>query len=154
MCSRKDVSGFTLIELVVAMVIIGVGLAGVMTAYNQVVLSSVNPLVRKQLLSVAEGMMEEVMLEQFAPAAGVIVGCNRAAADDVRDYDGYDQPVCDVDGNALAELNGYRVAVAVADDVLTGVAAAVAVPALRVTVTASSGADEMELTGWRTDIGQ
>ncbi len=57
--------GFTLIELVMFIVIVGVGLAGVLLGVNQAVAASADPQVRKQALSIAQALMEEVSLQAF-----------------------------------------------------------------------------------------
>jgi len=143
----RDSRGFTLIEMIIAIVIIGVGLAGVLLAFNTTVKSSADPMIHKQMLAVAEEMMEEILLKPYAVAAGTIPpGCNRSAADDIQDYNGYSQPVCDIDGTAVAGLAGYTVGVTVVAENWQGIA-----NTLRVAVTVTSGGESMVLTGWRTD---
>lgn len=142
--------GFTLVEMVIAIVIISVGLAGVLMAFNATVKSSADPMIHKQMLAIAEEMMEEILLKPYAPATGAISGCNRASADDVSDYAAYtDQPVCDIDGTAVAGLSGYTVSVAVDAAASLGTLAS---GVKKVTVTVKYGASEpLELVGWRTD---
>lgn len=149
--STKRQTGFTLIEMVMAIVIISVGLAGLLVAFNTTVKSSADPLIRKQMLAIAEEMMEEILLKPYAPAAGTISGCNRAGADDVSDYAAYtNQPVCDIDGTAVAGLGGYAVTVAVDSSASLGTLASPHVK--KVTVTVSHGSsDSLSLVGWRTD---
>lgn len=135
--------------MVIAIVIIGIGLAGVLLAFNTTVKSSADPLIRKQMLAVAEEMMEEILLKPFTAGAGSISGCNRSSADDVSDYSGYNQSVCDIDGNAVAGLAGYNVAVTVDSaaslDTLGGGAVK------KVTVVVTHGSESISLLGWRTD---
>jgi len=145
---RRRARGMTLMELILAIVVIGVGLAGVLVAFNQAVFRSADPMVRKQMLAIAEEMMEEVTLKPFAvqpvvPAAG----CARASHDDARDYNGYSSAgICDIDGNAIPSLATYGVTVTVTLGALpTGVAA------LRVVVTVTHGpAETLTLVGYRT----
>lgn len=149
--SINRLRGFTLVETILAIVVIGVGLAGVLSAFNTAVRSSADPMLRKQMLSLAEEMLEEVMLKPWAAGSGTISGCNRSNADDLLDYNGYDQGVCNVDGTALPGLAGYRVVVGVA-------AAADAIGgspngARRITVTVSRGSESLALSGWRTNYG-
>lgn len=146
--SRRCVRGMTLIELVLSIVVIGVGLAGVLVAFNQAVFRSADPMVTKQMLSIAEEMMEEVTLKPFAVQPVVPpAGCARATHDDARDYHGYASVgICDIDGNAIPALATYNVAVTVTLGALpTGVAA------LQVVVTVTHGPGEiLTLVGYRT----
>ncbi len=57
--------GISFIELIIFMVIIGVGLAGILNAMNLTTRTSADPLVQKQALMLAEGLMEEVQLARF-----------------------------------------------------------------------------------------
>ena len=144
----KTTAGFTLIEMVIAIVVIGIGLAGVLTVFNIAVKSSADPLIRKQMLAVAEEMMEEILLKPYAPGAGTISGCNRTGADNVSDYAGYNQPICDIDGTAVPGLSGYSVAVAVNTSASL---ATLSSSVTKITVTVTHGGDSMVLVGWRTD---
>lgn len=144
--SNSRASGFTLIEMIFAIVIIGVGLAGILAAFNTTVRSSADPMIQKQMQVIAEEMLEEILLKPYAVAAGAIAGCDRSAADDVRDYNGYSQAICDIDGTAVAGLAGYNVTVAVDSVNWQGIA-----NTLRVTVTVTRGTESLGLIGWRTD---
>jgi MSHA pilin protein MshD len=53
--------GFTLIELTMFIVIVGVAIAGILVVYNQTVRNSADPMVRKQALALAESLMAEVL---------------------------------------------------------------------------------------------
>lgn len=146
----KRSDGFTLIEMVIAIVIIGVGLAGVLTAFTTTVRSSADTLIYKQMLAVAEGMLEEILLKPYAVGTGAITNCDRSQADDIFDYGGYtNQPVCDIDGTAVAGLADYRVTV-------TQEAANIGdpiAPSTKISVTVRHGVDSLTLVGWRTNYG-
>ena len=62
---RMEARGVTLIELVVFIVIVGVALAGVFAAFNTITAASADPQVRKQVLAIAESLMDEVALMPF-----------------------------------------------------------------------------------------
>lgn len=150
MSNRQD--GMTLIELIVAIVIISVGLTGLLLALNSTVKASGDPMVHKQMLAIAEEMMEEIQLLPYTQPSGVttpgaISGCNRAAADDIGDYAGYSQAVCDIDGNTIAALAGYTVSVTVDNGSLGGLSSDVK----KITVTVSNGSNSFSLTGYRTN---
>lgn len=93
---RRRSRGVTLIELVVFIVIVSTALAGVLTVLNVAAKGSVDPLVRKQALAIAEAVLEEVMLQPFTwcdpddPQAATATsnavgagGCTAAAAVEV-----------------------------------------------------------------------
>jgi len=86
---KRAQAGLTLIELVVFIVIVGVALAGVLTVLNVTVKSSADPMLRKNMLSIAESLLEEVQLKPFtwcdpddanaATATSAIVGAGGCA---------------------------------------------------------------------------
>jgi len=153
--SARRMRGFTLVEMVVAMVIIGVGLGGVLLTFNTVVKSSADPMIQKQMVAVAEELMEEILLKPHAiggtAPTNALAACGaaqsvRAGFDDVRDYHLYQTTgVCDVDGDAVAGLESYAVSVNVSSASWQGVA-----DTLRIEVTVSRGGENFHLTGWRT----
>jgi len=71
MCTRREVhsggrqSGLTLIELIVFIVIITVGLAGVLAGLNYSIRNSANPMLLKQQIAVAESLLEEIEKKPF-----------------------------------------------------------------------------------------
>jgi len=58
--------GVTLVELILAIVVIGVGLAGVLAAFQVAVRGSADPMIQKQMVAIAEEMVEEISLRPFA----------------------------------------------------------------------------------------
>jgi prepilin-type N-terminal cleavage/methylation domain-containing protein len=75
----RNLRGFTLIEMIITIVVIGVALSGILVTFNTVVRSSADPLVSKQMISIAEAEMEGVMLQNFAAIASP-TGCNTCPA--------------------------------------------------------------------------
>ncbi|MCK9381251.1 MAG: type II secretion system GspH family protein [Sulfuritalea sp.] len=65
MCISRRQRGLTLVELIVFIVIVSVALAGVLTVFSVTVKSSADPMIRKQMLAIAEAVLEEVMLQPF-----------------------------------------------------------------------------------------
>ena len=64
MCIKRQ-RGISFVELILFMVIIGVGLVAILSAMNVTTRSSADPLRRKQALMIAESLMEEVQLARF-----------------------------------------------------------------------------------------
>lgn len=58
-------AGLSLIELLMFIVIVGIGLAGILSVLNLTVQKSADPMIRKQMLMVAEALLEEVELMPF-----------------------------------------------------------------------------------------
>lgn len=155
--SSRRMAGVTLVELIIAIVIIGTALAGLVAAFSRANLASADPVITQQMLAIGEGMMEEVLLKPFEVAADEVATPTRAQFNDIRDYDRLDDAnpgyassgIRDIDGEPIAGLGDYGVSVRVQSNgvALTGVPAG---NALRVTVTVSHGERQLLLTGWRT----
>ncbi len=58
-------AGFTLVEMMIFVVVVGIGLAGVLLAINNSTARSADPLVRKQALAAAESLLEEILQQPF-----------------------------------------------------------------------------------------
>lgn len=137
--SRRSL-GISLVESIVFIIVVSVGVTGVVILFNQLTLSSVDPVVRKQALAIATSVMEEIQLRGFtwcdpddtavftaassagcaAPEAiGPEAGETRYADprfDNVNDYDGFTMSgagLADVTGSAIAGLSAYSVSVSV-----------------------------------------
>lgn len=161
--SIKHYRGMTLIELVIAIVVIGVGVAGVMMAFSTVVKNSADPLVRKQMLAIAEEMMEEIVLKPFVVSGTTPVNALKNCAsgtglaprsdfDDVSDFNGYQTTgICNIDGDAMTSLSAYNLQVTVTTtNVMDGVTVA-AGRVKKITVTVTHGSDTLTLAGWRVN---
>jgi MSHA pilin protein MshD len=131
-CRRQR--GVTLIELVMFIVIVGIAVAGILVVYTNTVRHSADPLIRKQMLAVAEAMLEEAKLMPFtycdpddanaATAGAAVVGVGDCAAtvetmgpeagetryvaatpfDNINDYAGFDTATAIPSG--IADLSG------------------------------------------------
>lgn len=141
--ARRHARGLSLIELVVFIVVVGIGIGGVVTAYSQYTKASVDPIVRKQALAIAESLLEEaslqaftycdptdpavytatsasaaqcpVLIEAIGPEAGQTrTGVN--AFNNVNDYHGFTMTgagMTDLTGTAIPLLSGYTASVSV-----------------------------------------
>lgn len=120
MCaSVRRQQGLSLIEVIMSMVILGVGLALFVSVFAASIRSSADPMQRKQALAVAESMLNEIGSKPFANPSGGFTGAatqaNRALFDDIGDYHGFATTgVYSLEGGAVAALAGYDVAVSVA----------------------------------------
>jgi MSHA pilin protein MshD len=113
--------GFTLIELIIAIVVIGAAVGGVMLLVANVAARSVDPMIQTQAVYVAQSYLEEALLRPYdgpADCAGP-----RDQWQGVSAYDCINaQTPTDQQGNGLPGLSAYRVTVNVSDATLGGVA--------------------------------
>lgn len=67
MCIKtiKRQSGVSLVEVIIFIVIVSVGVAGLMSVMNVTTKYSADPMIRKQAIAVGESLLEEVMLHPF-----------------------------------------------------------------------------------------
>lgn len=157
---RRTGRGISLVELLIFIIVVGTAVAGVLSVMNLTTQKSVDPMMRKQAIAIAEGMLEEALLHDFSPPAGGFSGAatpaNRPLFDDVGDYNGYaSSGVYDLTGTALPLLAGYGVSVEVADEAMGPAGAQVPVgESKRVTVTVTAPNNEtVKISGYRTHYG-
>lgn len=176
MSSSVRSRGLSLIEVVVFMVVVSIGIAGIVMLYNQLTVASVDPLVRKQALAVAASVMEEIQLKGFTTcdpddanfythpspacttleAIGPEAGEGRYAEprfDNVNDYHGFTMSgasIRDATGANIPELGAYAVTVTVANAGGDFPDVADASDALRITVAVTGPAGvSVSLQGYR-----
>lgn len=148
MCAKRR-RGFTLIELIVLIAVIGVALAGVLLVFQNVVRGSADPQVRKQALAIAEALLDEVLSMSYDARPGT---GSRANFDNVDDYgsppfDTAPGGMTDINGAPIPGLGAYNARVTVDTPGLAGVT-----DAKRVTVTVTvtgHPAMTVSLEGWR-----
>lgn len=138
--------GLTLIELLIFIVVVGIAVAGVLSAMNATAQHSSDPLIRKQALAIAESLLEEILAREYNDPDGQPLEASRALYDDVGDYHGLSlNGISDMNGAAIAGLEAYSAAVAVADTTLGGIVAK------RISVAvAGPGGETVALAGYRT----
>ena len=134
-------SGTSLIEVVIAIVVLSVGLTGLFAALNANIGQSADPAVRVQANAVAQSYLEEIMLKPFCdpdlsddcPATCTVAdpplcsyaSCSaaegsRAQFDDVCDYNGLaDNAAHDQFGAPVPGLGAYNVGVTIQDDAVS-----------------------------------
>jgi MSHA pilin protein MshD len=143
-------SGVTLIEVVVAIVIVAMAATAILGAMASITMRGAETMVRQQAVAVAEAYLEEILLQPVAFPGGV-VPTTRATFNDEDQYNALsDVGAHDQFGNAIAFLSGYNVSVAVTQTTaLTGIAAAQA-RQINVTVTDPNGVT-VRVTGYRAN---
>jgi MSHA pilin protein MshD len=143
---KQSERGFTLIELVIFIVAVGVGVAGILSVYTTSIKSSADPLVRKQALSIAESLLEEIVSKEYANPSGGYTGTSRSLYDDVDDYNGYATTgIVDASGASINGLSNYSIApaVQVTTTTLGGL------PVKQIVVSVKSPQGVISLTGYR-----
>jgi MSHA pilin protein MshD len=156
MVTRSRQSGLSMVELIFAIVIISVGLVALLIPLTGVTHRSGNPIVNKQMIAIAEAMLEEIELKPFANPPGGFTGAatqaNRPQFDNVADYNGFTSAgggIVTLDGTPVAGLANYNVAVTVVPTgAVAGIPAAGA-DLITITVTGPDG-HTLTLSGFRS----
>ena len=106
--------GFTLIEMVVFIVVLGVGIAGTLAAIVQATRGAADPLIHLRAAEVGRSYLDEI---GAVPYGG---SCSSTERSDYAELDCYDdldeQPPRDAMGRELDGYTGYRVTVDVAGE--------------------------------------
>jgi MSHA pilin protein MshD len=146
---RNRSRGATLVELVIAIVVVAIAVTSVLGLLSEISVRSAAAMMATQAESIASAYLDEALSKAFtdpdlAPEAG------RQFFDDVNDFNFVDNGARDCQGNAIAGLGQYQVQVGTAP-VLLGVAPDTT-PAVLVTVTVTdpTGATT-RLEGFRTN---
>jgi MSHA pilin protein MshD len=122
--SMRRQAGTTLIELVIAIVIVSIAVSALLMVFSMNVGYSADPMIRYQAVAIAEAYLEEISLKAFADPDGVDGEASRTLYDDVDDYHG----LVDVGARnqfdaALPGLGDYTVSVTVTQSALPSIAA-------------------------------
>jgi MSHA pilin protein MshD len=122
--SMRRQAGTTLIELVIAIVIVSIAVSAVLMVFSMNVGQSADPMIRYQAVAIAEAYLEEISLKAFADPGGGDGEANRTLYDDVDDYHG----LVDVGARnqfdaALPGLGDYTVSVTVTQSALPSILA-------------------------------
>ena len=118
--------GFSLIELIVAIVIIGTAVIGIMSVMNFLAARSADPAIQEQALLIGEAYLEEILLKPFldpTPKPEVTNVCppqeagGRSVYDNVCDYNGLvNVGARDQFNTPISGLEGYTISVTVTGD--------------------------------------
>jgi MSHA pilin protein MshD len=142
--------GVTLIEVVVAIVIVGIAATAILGGMGMITQRGAEAMTRQQAVAIAEAYLEEIMLQPVAPPGGT-PQTTRATWNYEDQYNNLsNQGAFDQTGTAIPNLGSYNVSVAVTQTTaLTGISAANA-REIDVTVTDPNGVTVV-LTGYRAN---
>jgi MSHA pilin protein MshD len=175
----RSQAGLSLVELIMFIVIVGVGVAGILTVFNLTTQKSADPQVRKQMLAVAEALLEEVEFKPFTlcdpddPNAATAQSSLDCTGSTGGPYDESKLPLGPELGandtsraafDNVSDYNGFSLATA--SDInganpINGYSVTVSVTqqqleasipldaSLRITVTVTHGSDSLSLSGYR-----
>lgn len=163
MCTRRPRKelGLSLLELIIAIAIVGVALGGAVSVFVVTTQHSADPMAQEQAQLVAEAYLDEILLKKFydpdtnSVCTGTTGGETRATYDNVCDYNGLSEPPTNQFGTAIAGLSSYNVAVSVVN---SGVSLGTinntgAIRVLRIDVTVSlQGTPSVVLSAYRTNF--
>lgn len=110
----QETQGFTLVELIIAIVIISVALTGTLITISLTSKYSADPMTNRQASAIAQAYMDEILTKSFPPSfpCAAPPGGGRSVYTSVCDYQGLsDTGAHDQYGNAITGLSSYNVAV-------------------------------------------
>ena len=149
--SHKRARGVTLVEMIVFIVLVGVAMAGIFGAFNTITAASADPQVRKQMLAIAESLMDEIQLRPFA-CSGSCSGSR--PFDSVSAYNGLSMTgITDVSNTPVTGLGAYNASVTVTPTALGSNPNAIAGSAsllISIAVSHPGSGASLTLEGYRT----
>lgn len=171
----KPQGGFTLIETIIVIVLVGAMMAGMTSLFMNNVGHSHRPFLRQRALAVANAFMDEISHKQWNEAATLGGGCvntgsgscplgpaavaigsdgeARTTYDDIDDYHGLNQsPPQDSSGTAMPGYNGFSVSISVTQPAASwNTIPASDVRLITVSVTSSSN-ETLTVSAYRVNI--
>lgn len=121
---RGPQRGLTLVELVVSLVIAGVVMSTMWSAWTLLGRSSADPLVSRQQLAVAQSLLREIELQPLPGTATAAATPGRTGYASITDYHGLVlNGITDIEGSALPQLQAYKASITVQAQALAGVPA-------------------------------
>lgn len=147
--NRKRQRGLTLVELVIALVVAGVAMSAIWSAWALLGRGSADPLVQRQQLAIGQSLLREVELQPLPGTAVAGTTAGRTGFASITDYNGLVlNGITDVEGQAVPGLQAYGARVSVSARALEGVPSSAG---WWVTVSVSGpGAPSLELAQWRS----
>ena len=111
------IKGVTLVELVIAIAIAGIGIVTLLNTFSSIVSRSSDPMIAQQSIAIVESFIEEITALPFLDPSSLSIcpaaPASRSDFDNVCDYNAYSaSSITDLAGNTLA-LSSYQVSVAV-----------------------------------------
>lgn len=146
--------GFTLIEMIIAIVVLAAATSGILFSFTANISKSADPMIQIQANIIAQEYLEEAMLKPYSdPDGGETGSCEEGARiqyDDVADYNCIiDTGALDQFGGSLAGLGAYNITMTVSDANIGS--PAVTARRINVTVTHATYSNiNFVLTGYRT----
>lgn len=145
-------AGTTLIELVIAIVIIAIAAGTVLMGLSTSIAQSADPMVRHQAVAIAEAYLEEIALKSFDDPDGTDGEASRDLYDDVDDYDGLvDNGARNQFDAALPDLDDYTVSVDVTPSTALPGIASTDLFLINVTITHAAGIN-FTVSGYRANF--
>jgi prepilin-type N-terminal cleavage/methylation domain-containing protein len=145
--NQRAMRGMTLLELVIAITIIGIAVSSVLAALSTQATRSAEAMISEQANGIASAYLNEILQKNFLNGPGN----TRATFDGIGDYDSPAfKPVLDQWGTPVPGLGQFQVQVRVVNGNLNGLSAANQVQLVNVTVTHPSGVSIL-LSGYRTN---
>lgn len=143
--TNRPQTGFTLIELVIFMIVVSIAVVGILSVMNTVVKSSADPMLRKQAATLADSILEEILLKPYQDPDDLpnIVESGRDTYDDVDDYNGLNQTTFT---DLPSTLSAYVIGIVVAAP-----AAVNGITMKKIVVTMTGGSEVISMTGYRAN---
>jgi len=113
---HRGMRGFTLVEAVVALVILAAATAGVLLVFAGPMAASADPMVRAQARALASSYVDEIRLRRFGSGPGDCSGTSREDYDTIWCYDGLNESPTNQFGESIGELSSYTVSASVDGD--------------------------------------